>query len=86
MKLTKEAREAKYQKLLKFVQEKGEVSAKDAGVFMGMHRSNASKHLEVLVEKGLVVIRKDHQRYYYSIRYEHVSQPIEFDDVMRMMG
>jgi DNA-binding transcriptional ArsR family regulator len=54
--------------------EPGERSVGDLVTTLGMSQPGVSKHLRVLREAGLVAVRRDAQRRWYSIRPEPLAE------------
>jgi ArsR family transcriptional regulator len=55
----------------------GEATVHDLGDGLGASQQNVSKHLQVLLEAGIVVRRKEGNRAYYSIADEGVFELCE---------
>jgi DNA-binding transcriptional ArsR family regulator len=55
----------------------GEATVQDLGHGLGASQQNVSKHLQVLLEAGIVVRRKQGNRAYYSIADESVFELCE---------
>src|SRR5512145_3389253 len=55
----------------------GEATVQDLGDSLGASQQNVSKHLQVLLEAGIVVRRKEGNRAYYSIADESVFELCE---------